>query len=44
MSPKGLEMVDFLVDQGVKLNRVSYWPDYYDELPGRLGKRPHGRR
>ena len=27
-------MVDFLVDQGVKLGRVSYWPDYYDELPG----------
>ena len=31
---KGAEMVDFLVDQGIKLNRVSYWPDYYDELPG----------
>ena len=31
---KGTEMVDFLVDQGIKLNRVSYWPDYYDELPG----------
>ncbi len=30
----GTEMVDFLVDQGIKLNRVSYWPDYYDELPG----------
>jgi 3-oxosteroid 1-dehydrogenase len=28
------EMVDFLVDQGIKLNRVSYWPDYNDELPG----------
>lgn len=27
-------MVDFLVGQGVKLNRISYWPDYYDDLPG----------
>jgi len=27
-------MVDFLVDQGIRLNRVSYWPDYYDERPG----------
>ncbi len=31
---EGAEMVDFLVGQGVKLNRVGYWPDYYDELPG----------
>lgn len=31
---QGTEMVDFLVAQGIKLNRVSYWPDYYDELPG----------
>jgi 3-oxosteroid 1-dehydrogenase len=30
----GTEMVDFLVAQGIKLNRVSYWPDYYDNLPG----------
>jgi 3-oxosteroid 1-dehydrogenase len=30
----GMEMVDFLVDQGIKLNRVSYWPDYYDDQPG----------
>src|SRR6202007_3377087 len=28
------KMVDFLVDQGVQLTRVSYWPDYYDEQPG----------
>lgn len=28
------EMVDFLVDQGVKLTRGVYWPDYYDERPG----------
>ena len=27
-------MVDFLIDQGIKLNRVDYWPDYYDEAPG----------
>jgi 3-oxosteroid 1-dehydrogenase len=27
-------VVDFLVDRGVKLTRVSYWPDYYDERPG----------
>ena len=27
-------MVDFLVDQGIKLNRVREWPDYYDDLPG----------
>jgi 3-oxosteroid 1-dehydrogenase len=27
-------MVEFLVSQGVKLTRASYWPDYYDELPG----------
>jgi 3-oxosteroid 1-dehydrogenase len=27
-------MVDFLVSQGVKLNRIQEWPDYYDELPG----------
>lgn len=31
---EGAQMVDFLVDQGIKLNRVDYWPDYYDELPG----------
>jgi 3-oxosteroid 1-dehydrogenase len=30
----GPAMVDFLVDQGIKLNRVSYWPDYNDEMPG----------
>lgn len=28
-------MIDFLVDQGVELERAShFWPDYYDELPG----------
>ncbi len=27
-------MVEFLVGQGIALNRVSSWPDYYDERPG----------
>lgn len=28
-------MIDFLVSQGVKLERAAdYWPDYYDEHPG----------
>ncbi len=28
-------MIDFLVDQGVALERASqFWPDYYDDLPG----------
>ncbi|MGO9933314.1 MAG: FAD-binding protein [Steroidobacteraceae bacterium] len=27
-------MVQFLLAQGIKLTRVSEWPDYYDELPG----------
>ncbi len=31
---EGTQMVDFLIDQGIKLNRVSYWPDYRDEAPG----------
>ncbi len=31
---EGTRMVDFLVDQGIRLNRVSYWPDYRDEAPG----------
>lgn len=29
-------MVEFLLSQGIKLNRARYWPDYYDELPGGL--------
>lgn len=28
------KMVDFLVEQGVKLERAPSWPDYYDERPG----------
>src|SRR5690606_27114957 len=31
---EGPRMVEFLLDQGVQLDRVSYWPDYYDEYPG----------
>lgn len=27
-------MVEFLLEQGVRLTRVAYWPDYYDERPG----------
>lgn len=30
------EMVDYLIQQGIQLDRVSYWPDYYDERPGGL--------
>ena len=30
------QMVDFLVDQGIELDRHPYWPDYYDNLPGGL--------
>jgi 3-oxosteroid 1-dehydrogenase len=28
------QMVEFLISQGIKLSRVAYWPDYYDEHPG----------
>src|SRR5262245_4166246 len=28
------EMVDFLVNEGIKLTRAQHYPDYYDELPG----------
>ncbi len=32
---EGNRMIDFLVKQGVQLERGSqFWPDYYDELPG----------
>ncbi len=27
-------MLDFLLEQGIELTRVKYWPDYYDERPG----------
>jgi 3-oxosteroid 1-dehydrogenase len=29
-------MIEFLMGQGLKFDRVSYWPDYYDEQPGGL--------
>lgn len=29
-------MIDFLVEQGIALNRHPYWPDYYDTAPGGL--------
>lgn len=28
------KMVDFLVEQGIRLRRAPSWPDYYDERPG----------
>ena len=31
---RGPEMIDYLVAKGIRLTRPSYWPDYYDELPG----------
>ncbi|MBU6268458.1 MAG: FAD-dependent oxidoreductase, partial [Sphingomonadales bacterium] len=27
-------MVDFLVEQGIRLGRTPYWPDYYDDRAG----------
>lgn len=27
-------MIDFIADQGVRLTRTDYWPDYYDNRPG----------
>ncbi len=34
------KMIDFLLDQGIKLRRISWYPDYYDALPG---GQPQGR-
>ncbi|WP_254602054.1 FAD-binding protein [Sphingomonas bacterium] len=28
------KMIDFLIDKGIKLRRIPYWPDYNDDLPG----------
>ena len=28
------QMVDFLVEQGIRLRRHHYWPDYYSSAPG----------
>lgn len=27
-------MIRFLLEQGLRLTRIRYWPDYYDERPG----------
>ncbi len=31
---EGPKMVDFLVKQGIKLRRIPYYPDYYDDRAG----------
>jgi len=31
---EGRKMVDFLLGQGIKLRRIKYYPDYYDDAPG----------
>ncbi len=31
---EGPRMLDFLIRQGIQLDRAPYWPDYYDEAPG----------
>lgn len=31
---EGPLMLNFLQQQGIKLHRFSYWPDYYDDRPG----------
>ncbi|WP_439134199.1 FAD-dependent oxidoreductase [Pseudomaricurvus sp.] len=30
------QMLDFLIEQGIRIRRYPYWPDYYDERPGGL--------
>ena len=37
---EGANMVDFLVQQGIKLRRLPFFPDSYDDRPGGL---PQGR-
>ena len=27
-------MIQFLVNNGIKLQRIAWWPDYYDDRPG----------
>ena len=27
-------MLEFLIAQGIELDRIAHWPDYYDEQPG----------
>lgn len=31
---EGPRMLEFLLSQGIQLDRSRYWPDYYDERPG----------
>ena len=31
---EGQRMLDFLIGQGLKLSRISSWPDYYGDAPG----------
>ncbi len=31
---EGPKMLEFLLAQGIELDRPKYWPDYHDELPG----------
>jgi 3-oxosteroid 1-dehydrogenase len=31
---EGPRMIDFLVEQGIKLRRAPHWPDYHDDRPG----------
>ncbi len=31
---EGPKMVEFLIDNGIKLQRIGWWPDYYDDRPG----------
>lgn len=28
------KMLEFLIQQGIELTRVKFWPDYYDDRPG----------
>ncbi len=30
------KMLDFLLNQGIRIKRASYWPDYHGEIPGAL--------
>ena len=31
---EGPRMIEFMVKNGIKLQRVGWWPDYYDDRPG----------
>ena len=31
---EGPKMLDFLIRNGIKLRRMPWWPDYYDDRPG----------